>query len=376
MPEIEKHTPNETLPTSSWQELQVVRVLYKNALGAIIGSAFIIAIATYVLSKIYPTIGLLTWFVLGQVLNLTRYYTQHLFSVNPKRFPPLIWLKLHRGLTFLSGGMYGVLAVYFFSTEHPLYQLLVILLTCGMGVAGSGTHSADAITYRLFLFASVLPMMARSLWEATEVHYGLTAMMVLLLIVMINAANQSRNILLDNFRMTESLQYRATHDGLVGLLNRHEFEKRFNTFMNSTNDEVITSMIFIDLDNFKVLNDSYGHQEGDKALIKIGEIIRHSIRKSDTAARFGGDEFMIFIQSDSAQEAKKVANKILDKINHFQNTMKETPSVLGASIGIAFTKGNKTTYEDMLRAADQACYEAKSNGKGSICLKGLVDQPQ
>jgi len=372
LPQIDQQTNNKAHAPSEWQKLQIVRVLYKNALGAIIGSAFIIAIATYVLSKIYPTIGLLIWFTLGQILNLTRYYAQHLFTVKPERFTPQVWLQLHRGLTFLSGCMYGVLAVYFFSTEHPLYQLLVILLTCGMGVAGSGTHSADAITYRLFLFASVLPMMARSLWEATEVHYGLTAMMVLLLAVMISAANQSRNILLDNFRMTESLQYRATHDGLVGLLNRYEFEKRFNTFMDSTNHDVITSMIFIDLDNFKILNDSYGHQEGDKALVKIGEIIRHSIRKSDTAARFGGDEFMILIQSDSAEEAKNVANKILDKINEFQHTMKETSSVLGASIGIAFTKGNQTSYESMLRGADQACYQAKSNGKGTICLKGLV----
>jgi len=361
----------------NWQESQVVNVLYKNALGAVLGSACNIAIVTFVLSKIYPTTGLLSWFVLGQLLNLIRYYVHHIFIVDRSRLNDRTWLHFHRSLTFLSGSLYGTLAIFFFSSEHPLYQMLVILLTCGMGVAGAGTHSADTITYRLFLCASVFPMIARSLWEGTEVHYGLTAMMTLLILVMVNAANQSRNMLLDNFRMNASLQYRATHDGLVGLLNRHEFEKKYDAFMATVESDIVISMIFIDLDNFKQLNDSFGHQEGDKALVKIGEIIRNSIRKSDTAARFGGDEFMILILSDSAEEAKQVANKILEKINEFKLSMKESPATLGASIGIAFARGgNQTSYEQMLSAADHACYDAKQQGKGTISLQGLVDQPQ
>jgi len=356
-----------------WHKEQVVKMLYSNAVGAIIGSVFNILLVSMVLATIYPILGLLIWFILGQVLNIIRFYFYRSFLANNTRFQTDTWLKIHRALTFLSGCIYGTLAVFFFSSEYPLYQMLVMLLSGGMGAAAVGTHAVDSLTFKAFLFSAVIPLIVRLLFEDTEVHYILSAMLCLLLLVMINAAKQTQKIMIDNIYMSQSLRYRATHDGLVDLLNKDEFCKEFDILMSNsrTSSNNITSIIFIDLDNFKILNDTYGHQAGDKALIKIGQIIRNSIRKSDIAARFGGDEFMILIQSTCLADATTIAEKILKQIDSFHKTMTEANTTLGASIGIGYSQLHEIPYCQLLQKADQACYKAKQSGKGKICLEEL-----
>ena len=359
-----------------WHNEQIVAMLYKNVVGAIIGSVFNISIVSFVLVAIYPTIGLLAWFISGQIVNLIRFYTYRLYITDIKRYPTYTWLKAHRVLTFFSGCVYGLLAVFFFSSEHPLYQILVILLSGGMGAAAVGTHSVDRLTFQLFLFSAVIPLILRCLYEGTEVHTVLAAMLCVLILIMTRAAKQTKDIIIDNIYMSQSLRYRATHDALVDLLNRDEFKREFKTVVLerdlSAVDNVI-SMIFIDLDNFKTLNDTFGHQAGDEALINIGEIIRNSIRKFDIAARFGGDEFMILIQSESVDQAIKVAEKIQLKINEFQQDAKEESAALGASIGIGYCKLNSASFDKLLTVADKACYRAKKNGKGQMFVEELKD---
>ena len=168
-----------------WHKEQIVSMLYNNAVGAIIGSVFNIALVAFVLSTIYPAYSLLGWFVFGQLLNVTRYYIYRQYTIDKNRFHTHTWLQLHRFLTFLSGMVYGLLAVFFFSSEHPLYQMLVMLLSGGMGAAAVGTHSVDKITYQLFLFPAVIPLVVRVLFESTDVHYVLAAMLCLLMLIIL-----------------------------------------------------------------------------------------------------------------------------------------------------------------------------------------------
>jgi diguanylate cyclase (GGDEF)-like protein len=350
-----------------WRDQQIVAMLYGNARGAMSGSMINIALVSYVLSSIYPPVGLLVWFSCGQLLNIARWGVHTLYLKQPTRYETKTWLYLHRGFTFLSGSLYGVLAIFFFSSAEPLYQALVIFLVGGMGAAAVGTHGVDLITYRLFLFAGVIPLMTRSLMEQTEAHNALAFMLGLLAVIMLRAAKQTRDIMIENFDLSHSLKYRATHDGLVGLLNRDEFR---NVFI----DEVTTapysgetvSIIFIDLDNFKSLNDTCGHQAGDEALIEVGRIIRQSIRKSDIAARFGGDEFMILLRSDSVQDAIVVGEKILHTIQQFQQQLNQPGVNLGASVGIGFSARERIGFDELFETADRACYQAKNAGKGQV----------
>jgi diguanylate cyclase (GGDEF)-like protein len=107
----------------------------------------------------------------------------------------------------------------------------------------------------------------------------------MLSLVLMRSAREANRVMMENIDMTHSLQYRATHDSLVGLLNREEFENIFKIQTEGT--QVTCALLFIDLDNFKAVNDTLGHQAGDKALQRIGEIIRAAVRAEDTAAGIG-----------------------------------------------------------------------------------------
>jgi len=361
-----------TLKREQWHKEQIVSILYNNVTGSIVGSVANIVIVSCVLVNIYPTVGLLIWLLAGLSLNAFRAYIHHLYVEDITRFEVHIWLQLHRVLTLLSGCIYGALALFFFSSEQPLYQMLIILLPGGMGAAAVGTHSVDRITFQSFLLSAVAPLVLRCLFEETPIHSIIAAMLCILMLIMLKSAEQTKKIMIDNIYLSQSLRYRATHDGLVDLLNRDEFENEFDRMVSATavsssnSDPVVTSMIFIDLDNFKILNDTYGHQAGDSALIKVGEIIRSAIRKSDIAARFGGDEFMILIQSNSVDQANNVAEKIQVKIKQFQESMKEMDKSFGASVGIGYSENTIIKFEDLLSVADKACYKAKRSGKNKI----------
>ena len=360
-------TPNQA---DKWYQEQVVAVLYSNIKGAILGSTINIALVTFVLWSIFPTAGLIAWFLFGQFLNLIRLFVFFRYDKDVAALSIKTWLNIHRVLTCMSGAMYGLLAFFFFSSEHPLHQILVILLSGGMGAAAVGTHSVDKITFQGFLFSAVIPLIYRSYLEDTEVHMVVSAMLCLLLLIMLRAANQSKKIMVDNIYMSQSLRYRATHDSLVDLLNREEFQKEYHRLMNySLTKPQTTSLIFIDLDNFKSLNDTFGHQAGDDALVQISKIIRKCIRQSDVAARFGGDEFMILLQSDTVEQANIVAEKVLLNIAHFQTSFQEEDVMFGASVGIGYSTEKTPNFDAMLKAADKACYQAKADGKGKICLE-------
>lgn len=361
-----------SIQREQWHKEQIVSILYNNARGAIFGSVANLVIVSCVLVNVYPTYSLLIWLLAGLSLNALRAYVHHLYVDDVARFDVNAWLRLHRVLTSLSGGIYGSLSVFFFSTEQPLYQMLVILLPAGMGAAAVGTHSVDRTTILCFLLLAIAPLAARCLLEGTLVHSVIAAMLCILILIMLKSSEQTQKIMVDNINMSQSLRYRATHDGLVDLLNRDEFKKEFDSLISTTArssssaKRSVTSMIFIDLDNFKTLNDTHGHQAGDSALIKIGEIIRSAIRKSDVAARFGGDEFMILIQSNSVDQANNVAEKIQTKINAFQESMSEIDTSFGASMGIGYSDNPQVRFEDLLSVADKACYQAKKSGKNKI----------
>jgi len=169
-------------------------------------------------------------------------------------------------------------------------------------------------------------------------------------------------------RNEEEMRYLATHDTLTGLPNRYFLTEGIEHAIDiAERNQSIIAIVFIDLDNFKVINDSMGHQVGDEFLIEIAKRLKESVRKSDTVARIGGDEFVILLESiPSEADMKTLLNKILDNIRKkfiFEN-YKFSPS---GSLGVAFSKlGVRCNAANLLRRADLAMYQAKELGKNQI----------
>ncbi|MEO2177181.1 MAG: EAL domain-containing protein [bacterium] len=167
----------------------------------------------------------------------------------------------------------------------------------------------------------------------------------------------------------ENLSHQAFHDELTGLPNRNMFRDRLRLAMaDSTRYKTKCGVLFCDLDQFKVINDSLGHEAGDQTLITAAERLLSTVRKQDTVARFGGDEFAIIIQGmNQAIDAALLAEKLLDSISE-PLVIGRKNHVLTASIGIAIFPDDSDEEEALLKHADTAMYQSKLHGRNTYRL--------
>jgi diguanylate cyclase (GGDEF)-like protein len=164
-----------------------------------------------------------------------------------------------------------------------------------------------------------------------------------------------------------ALQYQATHDALTGLANRILFSERLeHAIKKSKQQSAQMALLFIDLDHFKEINDSLGHEAGDKVLNIVTKRLHETIQNEESLARFGGDEFTVIIEGlQKPEEALYLADKIL-KILSESITVDHNELYVGCSIGISLYPDNGDTPQDLLKYADAAMYAAKNEGRNNI----------
>lgn len=167
-------------------------------------------------------------------------------------------------------------------------------------------------------------------------------------------------------RAQETIQRLAFHDALTGLVNRHEFEARLKRALASTGEGLGHALLYLDLDQFKIINDTCGHTAGDALLRQLAVVLRGPIRDVDTLARLGGDEFGILLHGCSLDHAQEVAERILQIIKEFRYTWQHKTFTIGASIGLVMIEDPSQTLSDVLRDADMACYAAKDKGRSRV----------
>jgi diguanylate cyclase (GGDEF)-like protein len=164
------------------------------------------------------------------------------------------------------------------------------------------------------------------------------------------------------------LQHQAFHDSLTGLANRALFRDRAaHALARQVRGHGAVAVLFSDLDDFKTVNDSLGHEAGDQLLVAVAERLRAVMRPEDTTARFGGDEFAILLEETSEDGTRRAAERILEALRSpFEFHGRQV--VMHASIGAAITLDADTEPDDLLRQADLAMYNAKTLGKGRIAF--------
>ena len=171
------------------------------------------------------------------------------------------------------------------------------------------------------------------------------------------------------FEEKERVNYHATHDSLTKLVNRREFENRLAVAVETAKQERVThALLYMDLDQFKVVNDTCGHVAGDELLRQVGTLLERQVRSTDTLARLGGDEFGVLLQSCSGKTAITLAEQLLEVIQSFRFAWGNQNFVLGVSIGIVEITEESVDMTGLLAAADAACYAAKDRGRNRIHL--------
>lgn len=164
-----------------------------------------------------------------------------------------------------------------------------------------------------------------------------------------------------------NLSWQATHDALTGLANRREFEYRLEQALhNLTHQPGRHTVMFLDLDQFKVVNDTCGHAAGDELLRHICALLQSGLREGDTLARLGGDEFGILLEYCPPDAAEKIAEGLRQTVQNLHFVWKGRPFVTTVSIGLVHVAQAPATLETSLRAADMACYMAKEKGRNRV----------
>ena len=180
------------------------------------------------------------------------------------------------------------------------------------------------------------------------------------LVVVVHDASES-------ITMARELAYHATHDSLTGSLNRRAFESRLESALATARERSIRhSLIYIDLDQFKVVNDTYGHHAGDRFLLQVSKGLSSIVHKPNELARLGGDEFAVLVYDCPVNRARSIALDLNNYIHTIRYQWEGNIFTVSASIGIAEINDRSVNVEQILSAADMACYAAKDRGRNRV----------
>ena len=170
-------------------------------------------------------------------------------------------------------------------------------------------------------------------------------------------------------RLKRALSYQASHDALTGLINRREFDNRLHAaVLSAQRGESNYALLYIDLDQFKVVNDTCGHQAGDRLLRDVTGLLQARVRASDTIARLGGDEFGVLLEGCTVEQSTRIAEGVRQAIRDYRFVWGATTLSVGASVGVVQITAETESVANVMSAADIACYAAKDEGRNRVHL--------
>jgi len=180
----------------------------------------------------------------------------------------------------------------------------------------------------------------------------------------------------DRHDLEIQLAHQASHDALTNLMNRREFERRLQRLLSAESDPADRhALCFLDLDQFKVINDTSGHIAGDELLRQIAALLQGQLRSRDTLARVGGDEFAVLMEHSTLNQAARLAEKLRATVGNFKFHWRSQRFSIGVSIGIVPVQAGQSMVDTLTRA-DMACYTAKKEGRNRIHTGQVAEEPQ
>lgn len=348
-----------------------------SALFAIMTNATVIVVAQWSVIRWEILLG---WYLAMLALSVARYlnyrdYQNHGSSDSSSH----IWKQRAITSSLISGVIWGSAAFLLVPLEHQFHQTIIIAALIGMAAGGVLTQAALLPASLGFLILVIIPLLARLFTLGGPANIGLGIMTGLFLVIMGTGALRIHRTIYQSLAMSEKQQHSrriiehlAYHDSLTNLPNRRLlYERLAKDIARSIHHSHIGALLFFDLDNFKTLNDSLGHQQGDKLLKQLAKRLTARLRDEDTATRLGGDEFVLLLPelADAEKQAVELSEKTA---KHIQESL-SLPFLLGknefhltASIGIALFPTHGDNADDLLKRADYAMYQAKATGRNTM----------
>ena len=333
---------------------------------------------------------LLSWLAVISLVYVTRWIiTNYIYRLEIAiKGNSYTWEKIYIAGALIAGSLWGVGSYFIFPDNNALLDGVIVLTIGGLVAAASVTYAPSKYIGLAFGFPALFPI---SLYffshEGNEYFYMGVLVLIFLLVIfttskIMNKANMKgimlglkNDVLIDDLRskmqkiesMSGEISYQASHDMLTGLINRREFEARLEKAITDVRHNNRNHVLcYMDLDEFKVVNDTCGHVAGDALLQNLAKHLEDEIRNTDTIARLGGDEFGLLLPLCNIDKAREIANNLRKTIKDFQFVWDKKAFDVGVSIGLVEINENMRTLNDILKAADSACYVAKDLGKNRI----------
>ncbi|TFY91323.1 GGDEF domain-containing protein [Pseudomonas kairouanensis] len=286
----------------------------------------------------------------------------------PERWERRYWVTL-----MVSAGIWGFGALAVMPTDDRLSQALVMLFTVGMSVSAVSCYSA----YRYMTLGSMslvlLPCTLWLLFQPSSMQVGVAIAVLVFSTFVVSASRKLSDALEKTFRLTRQMERAhnistraAQTDELTGLMNRRAFFEHAQVlYAQCRHDQQPLCALMMDMDHFKDINDTYGHQAGDQVLRQIGGVISASFRQADVYGRLGGEEFAVLLPNTSLETARDIAEQLVKAIS---GMAAEPVHGLTASLGVAYTHAQDQDLHGLMNTADKALYRAKAQGRNQVAV--------
>lgn len=349
-----------------------LQLLYRQSFPAIFVSTFNAALLVAILWPVQDHDVLFGWFGFLLVTAIARLF---LFSRYRKAAPQgqdvLSWEKPYFITLILSSLTWGVGGLVIMPSDSFVHQAVILYFLIGMSGGAVSVYSAHRVMTLVTVAAVLLPATGYFLLSGEFVFIGMAIGAIIFFASTIRATRVLGLAMHQNFLMTHQLEISkekaerlARIDELTGLYNRRAFYEYGKVLTNNcqrNKDEL--AMILMDIDNFKSINDGFGHAAGDAALKQIGMLLLQRLRKSDVFARIGGEEFGMLLPATSLNEAALLAEELRKAIQVMPVAFENKGFNITASFGVT---SNENDIDTLVRQADIAMYQSKRLGRNAV----------
>jgi len=349
-----------------------LQLLFQQSYPALFISTFNAILLSAILWTAQEHKMLIGWFSVLFAAALSRFYIFVRYrQIKPVGEAVLVWEKPYFLTLFLSSLIWGVGCVLIMPVDSPVHQAVIFYFLIGMSGGAISVYSAHRMMTLTTVAAVLLPATGWFLFQHDFVFVGMAVGAVIFYVSAVRSANVLSSALQQNFTMTHELKKAkeeaenlARFDELTGLHNRRAFYEHGNVLAKHSqrNNEEL-AMIIMDIDNFKRINDRFGHAAGDAALRQIGKIMLQRLRKSDIFARLGGEEFGMLLPTTSPQKAAKLAEELRRVIAETPVIFNGEPFMITASFGVT---AGQSDIDELVRHADMAMYQSKESGRNTV----------
>ncbi len=348
--------------------------LFRQSFSAIFGSYMAAVMLCWLCWDRFDHRVMLLWLVALALTSLLRVkmFTDWFRCPNsertPQRWEHRYWITL-----ILSAAVWGAGAFALMPTDDRLSQVLIMLFTVGMSVSAVSCYSV----YRSMTLVSIgLVLLPCTLWlllQPSPMQVGVGIAVLVFSSFVVSATRKLSDALEKAFRLTRqmerahSISTRAAQtDELTGLMNRRAFfEHAHVLYAQCRHQQQPLCALMMDMDHFKAINDTYGHQAGDQVLRQIGGVISTSFRQADVYGRLGGEEFAVLLPNTSLETARAIAEQLVKAVAGLAS---EPVHGLTASLGLASTQAQDLDLHGLMNTADKALYRAKAMGRNQVAV--------